>query len=247
MVRLLTALLALGAAGPAKSTAGEGVLVFGGTGRLGAPIVARLVEAGYPVTVFVRPTSNRERLATLKVDYVVGDLLDGESVADAVKGKAFHFVIDASAKDRSEEGFYDTTMRHILAAIADSNVQQFILHGSVGAGDNVKNFPDIPFGRMMVTLQAKGEAEELLKASGMTYTIIRNGRILPDGTPSTGTAELTEDDTVMANITRADLALLTMQCLDNPRCFDKTFHARDPGLEAYPRRQGTGPAGARPR
>lgn len=211
------------------------VLVFGATGRLGAPIVELLIEAGYPVTVFARPTSSRERLADLDVDYVTGDLLDGDSVMVAVNEQPFRFVIDASAKDRGETGFYDRAMRHILAAVADSQVRQFILHGSVGAGDNVKNFPDIPFGRMLDTLRSKGEAEDRLKASGINYTIIRNGRILPDGTPATGTAELTEDDTVMANITRADLADLTMQCLDNPDCFNKTFHARDPGLETYSR------------
>ncbi len=221
----------------AVATADESnrALVFGGTGRLGAPVVELLVEAGYPVTVFVRPTSNRERLAGLNVDYVTGDLLDRDSVMSAVNGQPFRFVIDASAKDRGETGFYDSAMRHVLAGVADSHVHQFILHGSVGAGDNVRNFPDIPFGRMLDTLRAKGEAEDLLKASGITYTIIRNGRILPDGTPATGTAELTEDHTVMANITRADLADLTMQCLDNPDCFNKTFHARDPGLDAYSR------------
>ncbi len=36
-----------------------GVLIFGGTGRLGAPIVKLLVESGKAVTVFARPTSDR--------------------------------------------------------------------------------------------------------------------------------------------------------------------------------------------
>ncbi|MGI9307925.1 MAG: NAD(P)H-binding protein, partial [Gammaproteobacteria bacterium] len=71
----------------------------------------------------------------------------------------------------------------------------------------------------------KGQAEALLKASGMGYTIIRNGRVRPDGTPATGTARLTEDDTVLATVTRLDLAALTMECLDNPDCMNKTFHA----------------------
>lgn len=233
MKQLLTVLTGLLAFSLAIADENNRALVFGGTGRLGAPIVELLVEAGYPVTVFARPTSGRKRLAELDVDYITGDLLDGDSVMAAVNGQPFRFVIDASGKGRSSERFYDIAMRNILAAIADSDVQQFVLHGSVGAGDNVQNFPDIPFGRMLDTLKAKGEAENLLKASGITYTIIRNGRVLADGTPATGTGELTEDDTVMANITRADLADLTMQCLDNPDCFNKTFHARDPSLANY--------------
>lgn len=235
MERSLTVLIGLFAFSVAIADENNRALVFGGTGRLGAPIVELLVDAGYPVTVFARPSSSRDRLADLNVDYITGDLLDGDSVMAAVNGQPFRFVIDASGKGRSAERFYDISMRNILAAIADSDVQQFILHGSVGAGDNVQNFPDIPFGRMAETLKAKGEAEDMLRASGISYTIIRNGRVMPDGTPATGTGELTEDDTVMANITRLDLADLTLQCLDNPDCFNKTFHARDPSLENYPR------------
>ncbi|MDJ0926048.1 MAG: NAD(P)H-binding protein [Gammaproteobacteria bacterium] len=205
-------------------------LVFGGTGRLGAPIVQLLVDGGYAVTVFVRPTSDRARLEGLDVDYVVGDLLDGESVSAAISGQPFRYVIDASAKDRSQENFYDVAMGNILAALAESKVQQFILHGSVGAGDNIENFPDVPFGSMQQTLRDKGVAEDMLRASGMNYTIIRNGRILRDGTPATGTARLTEDDTVLASITRPDLAALTMQCLNNASCLNQTFHAVDDSL-----------------
>lgn len=231
MLRMLAIPIAVLMLSPAS--ADDQVLVFGGTGRLGAPIVKRLVEAGYPVTVLVRPTSNRERLAGLDVTYLVGDLKDRDGMVAAMAGRQFRFVIDASAKDRGEVGFYNRSMENMLSALKDSQVQQFILHGSVGAGDNMKNFPDIPFGRMTATLQAKGEAEDMLRGSGIPYTIIRNGRILPDGTPGTGTAELTQDHTVMANITRADLAALTMQCLGNPDCLNKTFHATDPSLQAY--------------
>jgi len=31
-------------------------------------------------------------------------------------------------------------------------------------------------------------------------------------------------------MTRADLALLTMKCFDNPECFNKTYHVKDPSL-----------------
>lgn len=208
----------------------DNALVFGGTGRLGAPIVRLLVEAGHPVTVFARPTSDRGRLAGLDVAYVTGDLLDGASVVAAIDGQPFAFVIDASSRGNSSDPFYATAMRNILTAVTASEVRQFILHGSVGAGDNVKNFPEIPFGRMHVVLQAKGEAEVLLKDSGINYTIIRNGRVERDGTPPTGTARLTEDETVMAPVTRPDLAALTLQCLDNPDCINRTFHAVDDSL-----------------
>lgn len=203
------------------------VLVFGGTGRLGAPIVRLLVEAGYPVTVFARPTSDRSRLAGLDVSYVIGDLIDQDSVVEAVAGKQFRFVIDASARRASRDPFYAEAMRNILQAVAASRVHQFILHGSVGAGENMQQFPNIRFDRMRAVMIAKGEAEAMLKASGINYTIIRNGQVLPDGTPATGTARLSEDVTLMGTTTRLDLAALTLQCLDDSDCMNQTYHVVD--------------------
>ncbi|MFQ5634782.1 MAG: NAD(P)H-binding protein [Gammaproteobacteria bacterium] len=211
----------------ATASDADAVLVFGGTGRLGAPIVRLLVEAGYPVTVFARPSSDRSRLAGLDVTYLTGDLTDADSVVEAVDGRPFGFVIDASARGASRDPFYATAMRNILAAVADSGVRQFILHGSVGAGDNMRRFPNRGFERMRAVMQAKGEAEASLRDSGIAYTIIRNGMVRPDGTPATGTARLTGDDTVLAAVTRADLAALTLQCLDNSDCLNRTFHAVD--------------------
>lgn len=227
---LRTMLLTLLVAVPVMADDSGNALVFGGTGRLGAPIVRLLAEAGHTVTVFARPTSDRGRLDGIDVAFVTGDLLDADSVIAAVDGQPFDYVIDASSRGRSKDPFYATAMRNMLAALVDSDVRQFILHGSVGAGDNAKNFPDVPFGSMHIVLQAKGEAEEMLKASGTDYTIIRNGRVERDGTPPTGNARLTEDYAVLAPVTRPDLAALTLQCLDNPDCLNKTLVAVDDSL-----------------
>ena len=203
------------------------VLVFGGTGRLGAPIVRLLVDAGYPVTVFARPASKRDRLAGLDITYLTGDLMDANRVAEVIDRKSFAYIIDASARGANRDLFYATAMRNILGAIDASPVRQFILHGSVGAGENMKQFPNVGFERMRDVMMAKGRAETLLRSSGMPYTIIRNGMVKPDGTPATGTARLTDDESVLGTTTRLDLAALTMHCLDNAECMNRTFHAVD--------------------
>lgn len=205
----------------------DSVLVFGGTGRLGAPIVHLLVDAGYRVTVFARPTSDRGRLDGLDVAYVTGDLVDAGSVTEGLAGQDFQFVVEASARGASRESFYDTAMRSILTALARRDVRQFILHGSVGAGDNMHQFPNVGFERMSKVMAAKGAAEAMLKDSGMAYTILRNGMIRPDGTPATGTARLTDDDSVLGTVTRVDLAALTLFCMDNQDCLNKTLHVVD--------------------
>jgi len=62
------------------------------------------------------------------------------------------------------------------------------------------------------------------------YTIIRNARLYPDEKPATGQAELTEDDTVLTPMTRADLAILTLRCVGNAACYRKTYHVKDLSL-----------------
>lgn len=204
-----------------------GVLVFGGAGRLGALVVRALLDAGYPVTVFVRATSDRIRLAGLDVSFLVGDLMDAGSVVETVHGRRFHAVIDASSRGSSDDLFYASAMRNILNAVVKSSIKQFILHGSVGAGENIQQFPNAGFERMRDMMQAKGEAEGLLTASGVQFTIIRSGIVKRDGTPATGSARLTEDDTALGTVTRLDLAALTLRCLGNQKCMNKIFHAVD--------------------
>ncbi len=211
-----------------------GALILGGTGRLGAPIAARLDAAGYAVTVFARATSDRKRLEGLPVDYVIGDLLDAESTRAALAGRVFAVVVDASARGPNPDPFYVGLMENTLAALNTGAVKQFILHGSIGAGNSKQVFDSAMYQRVRSVMEEKTRAEELLKASGIPYTIIRNGVIKLDGTAGTGTAQLTEDASAMGTVTRPDLAQLTVQCLQNPECLNKTFHAVDPSWKDDP-------------
>jgi nucleoside-diphosphate-sugar epimerase len=210
------------------------VLVFGGTGQLGAAIVGELVAAGYPVTVFVRPSSDRHRLAGLKVSYVTGDILNAAQVAAAFAGKDIRTVVDATARGSADDEFYPTAMAHIIAGAKAGGVQQIILEGSVGAGDNIKQFPQANFGRMSSTLAAKGRAEQLLIDSGIGYTIIRNGILLSADLPPTRTARLSTDQSLMRKVTRTDLGILTALCVGNPDYMNGIWHAVDDSQDVPP-------------
>lgn len=209
------------------AAADDGILVFGGTGRLGAPIVELLVADGHMVTIFARSGSSRARLEGLDVEFVIGDLLDVESVNAAFAERRYRVVIDATSRGSSRDSFYDEAMANMMQAASGRGVRQFILHGSIGAGKNSDRFPNARWDRMRDVLEAKGRAEAMLIDSGIGYTIIRNGLVQVDGTPATRKAYLTEDTGVFGAVTRADLALLTMQCLDNSDCLNKTLHAVD--------------------
>ena len=225
------AILALSSMSPIAFSAEGGVLVFGGSGRLGAPIVEGLIESGSNVTVFSRPNSNRQRLDGLNVNIVSGDLLSKNDVLAVFASASFRAVIDASARRGTQDLFYATAMANIISGASENGVTQIIYHSSVGAGDNTKMFPRADFSGMRDVLLSKGQAEQSLIDSDIAYTIIRNGLLQPDGTPPTGNARLTEDQGVMSLVTRADLATLTLQCLDQPRCMNHIYHAADDGYE----------------
>jgi len=225
------------------------VIVFGGTGRLGAPIVKLLVQAGEDVTVFARKDSDKSRLAGLKVDYVVGDLTDEKSVAAAFDSKKFRIAIDGSAQ-RGESSqipkFYETTTRYILTHAKRTGVKQFIHHGSVGAGENIKQVPALANFKQTPALIDKGLTEQAIIDSGVPYTIIRNGLLPQDPQPpATNKGRLTVDYSTFTEITRDDLAIFTLDAMDNPARINMIYHAADESLKTRAEFRPTSPENRR--
>jgi nucleoside-diphosphate-sugar epimerase len=63
------------------------ILVVGATGQLGSAIVGKLVAAGQPVRIFVRPNSHYHHLIESgQVEVAFGDLRDKLSLEMACKG-----------------------------------------------------------------------------------------------------------------------------------------------------------------
>lgn len=219
------------------------VLVFGGTGELGADIVRGLVAGGVRVSVFVRPSSDRAPLAGLPVGFVTGDLRDPPSIEAAFAARRYDAVVVAVRADDGVTDLYATVMPVLSRAARAHGVGQVIHHSAVGAGDNLAKFAALGWERvpgLLDRLRDQGAGEAALKASGVHYTIIRNARVYPPGTAATGAARLTEDDSVLTPMTRADLARLTLECLGAAACLDRIFHVSDPTLAWPPPR----PAGA---
>lgn len=211
----------------------DGVLVFGATGQLGARVVKELMNQDEDVTVFVRESSSRDRLAGLDVKYAVGDMTDEASINAAFAGQSFRAVINTARAPTELKDFYKDSSTYIASAAQSSGVQQIIHHGAVGAGSNMALHPDVPWERvpnLLPRMMDHGVAEEVFFSSGIPTTIIRNSRVWPDDKAPSGNATMTEDRRVMTPITRADLTRFTMDCLDNAACYGKVYHNKDDSL-----------------
>jgi uncharacterized protein YbjT (DUF2867 family) len=215
------------ASGIATSAWAENVLVFGGSGRMGAEFVKVLRAAGHDVTVFVRPSSDRGLVADQGVAFVEGDVMKAEDVTRAMSGRVFATVVNALGGRNNQGSFYDTSQYNITAAAKATGVKQVIFISSLGAGESRKVYPDNRWKIFSEVLMQKDRAEKNLMASGVGYTIVRNDQIMAYETPPTGTARLTEDQTAMGPITRADLAAVVGPCVGASRCMNKIFHAVD--------------------
>ena len=207
-----------------------GVIIFGGSGRTGAKIVDLLLAKGEPVTVFVRPTSDRSRLEGRNVSFAVGDAMNADDVEAAIAAAKPRVVINTIGGRGNQMGFWATTQMNMTASAKKHGAEELIFLSSVGTGDSAMAYTPEARERTKDSRAERFRAEEDMKDSGLNYVIIRTGIIAPEGTPATGKARFTEDRTVLSPITRSDLARLTVDCMGNPACRNKTFASMDDTL-----------------
>ena len=153
------------------------ILVVGATGILGGLITQRLLANGKDVRVLLRCNSPAEQMApqgmatspkaliAAGAKPVYGDLKDRISLDAACKGIET-VITTANSAMRSGEDTVDSVdrlgNRNLIAAAKAAGVQQFIFVSFLGAS------PDNP----VPLFQAKAEAEELLRKSGIPFTIV---------------------------------------------------------------------------
>ncbi len=129
------------------------LLVTGGTGTLGRLVVARLRSAGREVRVL----SRRSRPPVDGVEYVVGDLVKDDGIADAVKGVSV-VVHCASDKKGDEEA-----ARNLVRAAATQSPAPHLVHVSIVGVDGLS------FGYF----RSKLASERVVADSGLPWTLLR--------------------------------------------------------------------------
>lgn len=151
------------------------ILVVGSTGLLGSMIIAKLVQDGQEVRALVRSSAARDAVTSAGATAVMGDLKDLASLRVACAG-AEAVVTTANSSARGGDDTVESVDRrgnqNLVDAAASSAVRHVVLVSALGASPH----HPLPF------LQAKGEAEEHLRASGMAWTVLQPNLFM-DGLP----------------------------------------------------------------
>jgi len=172
------------------------IVVAGGTGTLGTRLVPRLAGAGRIVRVVTRDPARARHLAGPRVEVVCGDVRDPAQVARAVRGAGM--VISAvhgfAGPGRVSPATVDRAGNaHLIGAAARAGAA-FVLVSVAGAA------PGHPIG----LFRAKHAAEEMLRASGTGWTIVR------------ATAFMETWATIMSHMLQASGRILVFGRGDNP-------------------------------
>lgn len=190
------------------------VLVAGATGKTGRRLIGELKAGGHQPVALVRKTSDTDTLPA-DIELRHGDLSDfRESVCDGCDVVVFAAGAGGGAEpEMTDKVDRDGAMRLVDLA-AKAKVDRFVMLSSVGA-DN----PD-PETELAHYLQAKHDADEHLKAPGLTYAIVRPVSLTDDD----GLRDMRFGDEVdvQAKAARGDVAAVLADAVDSSLWANKT-------------------------
>jgi uncharacterized protein YbjT (DUF2867 family) len=149
------------------------VFVTGGTGYLGRPLIARLLEREYRVIALVRAASRSRLPAGCEV--VVGDALDARTFASAVpQGSTFVQLVGTPHPSPSRAAEFRrvdlVSARESVRAAVDAGVRHFV-YVSVAQ----------PAPVMQSYIAVRREAEQMIVTAGLAATILRPWYVLGPG------------------------------------------------------------------
>ena len=166
------------AADPTPERSSGRVLVVGATGFLGGQVVDQLISRGKSVSALVRPGSDASALESKGVEIARGDMLDLDSLVEAMTGvdAVISTAAGYSRRDKNATAI-DTTGNDNLAIAAErAKVRRFVLT-SILTSDQT---PEVSH------FWHKKLAEDALEKNGVPFVALRPGAFLDQVTQMNG-------------------------------------------------------------
>lgn len=154
----------------------KNIVVLGGTGFVGSRLVPRLQRDGHTITVLSRNRDLHRELGVLpRVAVRNADVHDHAALARQLDGAdaAINLVGILNERGNDGAGFRKAHVeltRSLLAACVDAHVPRLLQMSALRAGEGSSHY-----------LRTRGEAEALVRASPLAWTIFRPSVIFGDG------------------------------------------------------------------
>jgi uncharacterized protein YbjT (DUF2867 family) len=191
------------------------ILVAGATGQTGLRLIRELQAKGHSPIALVRSSSDTSSLPS-DVALRHGDLTDlKEGVCDGCDAVIFAAGSGGSTGPEMTDKVDRDGAKRLVDLASKAGVSRFVMLSSVGAEN-----PD-PKGELAHYLQAKHDADEYLKASGLTYAILRPVSLTNDD----GTRDMRfgDDVDVKGKAARGDVAAVLAAAVDDPEWAGKAL------------------------
>ena len=154
------------------------VLVVGGTGFVGAHLCRELAERGHHVTALSRSPDDTAVPLPPEVDRVAGDATAYDSIEGAFEGQdAVVFLVALSPLFKPSGGYerhYDVHLggtENAVRAAEEHGVEKYVQMSALGADPNADT----------AYIRAKGEADRVVRESGLDWTIFQPSVIFGEG------------------------------------------------------------------
>ncbi|MDJ0709551.1 MAG: SDR family oxidoreductase [Woeseiaceae bacterium] len=194
------------------------ILVAGATGTNGRALLDALSNTDVIVRAFVRSTdAARESLAP-EIEVAEGDLADPISLAAAFEGVDKAYVVTAVLPNSV------ALFRNFFDAAKDAGVRQVVKFSGLGASNDSPS----------EIIRHHGESDDLLRDSGLTYTIIRpnsfhqNMLWQAEAIAKTDTFYLPMGDAAQSTIDVRDIAEITAKILTSDGHENKAYDLTGP-------------------
>ncbi len=205
------------------------ILLVGASGRLGQVVAHHLLAQSKLVRAMTRTPARLEALKHQGAAVVEGDLRDPEALARACQGveqvvAAAHALVGKG--DNTPQTVDGAGHRQLIDAAKAAGVKHIVFLSVLGAG------PEAP----LEFFRIKHRTEEYLRASGLSFTIIRSAAFMDLWGQLIGQPILEQGKTTIfgrgANpinfVAVEDVARFVLTALDDPRARNRTIEVGGP-------------------
>lgn len=148
------------------------VVITGGSGFVGTHLTRTFAEAGHQVTVLARGKKRRPRRTN--VSFVKADLTESPALVDAFTGADVVIHLAAVIRERGRQTFervHVAATERVVDAAVTAKVPHLVHQSALGVDPD----PRYPY------LATKWQGEQLVRGSGVPYTVLRPSLIFGPG------------------------------------------------------------------